>query len=144
MNLLKPNPDYSETLWNEAKQQSQTIFITSALSLDEDIVQQSPLISRRKYFVKFPVNLLKPNPQSEASILSSVHLTWEHQSRKSNFHIFQTTSSEVAMAMASYFVVRIDQKEKLLPKHWCLIAVFETTSFKSEVIIWRNHIQHRW
>ena len=71
------HPDDSETLWNEAKQQSQTMFITiisDSLSLDEDIVQHSPLISRRIYFVKFPVNLLKPNPQSEASILSSVHL----------------------------------------------------------------------
>ena len=36
--------------------------------------QHCRLIFPGKYFVKFPVNLLKPNPQSRASILSSVHL----------------------------------------------------------------------
>ena len=84
------------------------MFITiigDLLSLDEDIVQHSPLISRRIYFVKFPVNLLKPNPQSEASILSSVHLRASvPKIQFSVVDIFQIPSFQVVMTMASYFV----------------------------------------
>ena len=74
---------------------SQALFKTEmsiSVRISKYDFQHSRLIFPGKYFVKFPVNLLKPNPQSRASILSSLESSADNLSRG----IFQIPFSPVS------------------------------------------------